>query len=67
MLVTAALWGTTGTAAALAPSVAPWAIGAAAMGVGGLLQSLIALPVSVPFPRRLAAAATHEGSERGHS
>ena len=38
-----ALWGTTGTAATFAPSVSPLAIGAAAMGVGGLLQALCAV------------------------
>jgi DME family drug/metabolite transporter len=37
------LWGTTGTAATLAPSVSPLAIGAVAMGVGGLLQALYAV------------------------
>lgn len=36
------LWGTTGTAATLAPGVSPLAIGAVAMGVGGLLQALSA-------------------------
>lgn len=36
------LWGTTGTAATFAPSVGPLAIGAAAMGIGGLLQALYA-------------------------
>lgn len=36
------LWGTTGTAATFAPAVSPLAIGAAAMGVGGLLQALYA-------------------------
>ncbi|MFJ6027316.1 DMT family transporter [Pseudarthrobacter sp. NPDC092424] len=36
------LWGTTGTAASFAPAVSPLAIGAAAMGVGGLLQALYA-------------------------
>ncbi|ACL38474.1 protein of unknown function DUF6 transmembrane [Pseudarthrobacter chlorophenolicus A6] len=36
------LWGTTGTAATLAPGVSPLAIGAVAMGVGGLLQALLA-------------------------
>ena len=39
VLVAALLWGTTGTAAAMAPGVGPLAIGAAAMGVGGLLQA----------------------------
>ena len=32
------LWGTTGTAATFAPGVSPLAIGAVAMGAGGLLQ-----------------------------
>lgn len=34
------LWGTTGTAATFAADVGPLAMGAAAMGVGGLLQAL---------------------------
>lgn len=38
----ALVWGTTGTAATFAPEVSPIAIGAAAMGIGGLLQALIA-------------------------
>ncbi|WP_210418972.1 DMT family transporter [Pseudarthrobacter sp. NIBRBAC000502770] len=36
------LWGTTGTAATFAPGVSPLAIGAVAMGLGGLLQALFA-------------------------
>ena len=44
MLVAAILWGTTGTAATFAPHAGPLAIGAAAMGIGGLLQALIAWP-----------------------
>ncbi|MGX5715425.1 DMT family transporter [Arthrobacter sp. MAHUQ-56] len=36
------LWGTTGTAATFAPSVNPLAIGAVAMGIGGLLQAVLA-------------------------
>lgn len=36
------LWGTTGTAATFAPSVSPLAVGAVAMGIGGLLQALYA-------------------------
>ena len=43
ILVAAVLWGTTGTAATFAPDVSPIAIGAAAMGFGGLLQALIAV------------------------
>jgi len=37
----AIMWGTTGTAAAFAPSVNVLAIGAGAMGIGGLLQSIV--------------------------
>ncbi|MGJ0203926.1 DMT family transporter [Leucobacter sp. gxy201] len=45
MLTIASLaWGTTGTAATFAPGVGPLAIGAAALGIGGILQALIALP-----------------------
>lgn len=36
------LWGTTGTASALAPAVTPLAIGAASMGFGGLLLAATA-------------------------
>ena len=36
------LWGTTGTVASFAPNLSPLAIGAAAMGGGGLLQALLA-------------------------
>lgn len=36
------LWGTTGTAATFAAGVGPLAIGAVAMGIGGLLQALTA-------------------------
>lgn len=36
------LWGTTGTAATFAPGLSPLAIGAVAMGLGGLLQALYA-------------------------
>ncbi|WP_312977617.1 EamA family transporter [Corynebacterium sp.] len=42
--ITAVLWGTTGTAASLAENVGPLAIGAVSLGVGGLLQALIAAP-----------------------
>lgn len=41
--ITALLWGTTGTAATFAPDAGPLAIGAAALGIGGVLQALIAL------------------------
>ncbi|MFF4763992.1 DMT family transporter [Streptomyces sp. NPDC001292] len=44
MLAASVLWGTTGTAATFAPEVGPLAIGAVAMGLGGLLQALVAAP-----------------------
>lgn len=44
VLLAACLWGTTGTAATFAPQVGPFAIGAAALGIGGLLQAAIAIP-----------------------
>ncbi|PWS51873.1 EamA family transporter [Streptomyces sp. FT05W] len=44
VLLASVLWGTTGTAATLAPDVGPLAIGAVAMGLGGLLQALVAAP-----------------------
>ena len=50
VLAAALLWGTTGTAAAMAPGVGPLAIGAAAMGIGGLLQAAAASRVM--FTRR---------------
>ncbi len=43
VLLASILWGTTGTAATFAPEVGPLAIGAAALGIGGILQALIAL------------------------
>lgn len=43
ILFAAVVWGTTGTAATFAPEVSAAAIGAAAMGVGGIAQALIAL------------------------
>jgi DME family drug/metabolite transporter len=42
VLAASVLWGTTGTAATFAPDVSPLAIGAMAMGFGGLLQAAIA-------------------------
>lgn len=42
IMAASVLWGTTGTAATFAPGVGPLAIGAVAMGVGGLLQALYA-------------------------
>lgn len=43
ILMAAFLWGTTGTVATFAPDINPLAIGAAAMGGGGLLQTFFAL------------------------
>ena len=59
VLVTSVLWGTTGTAATFAPEVGPLAIGAAALGIGGILQALIALP---SLRRERAALAAHRGT-----
>ncbi|WP_017349215.1 DMT family transporter [Pantoea sp. A4] len=42
VLIAALLWGTTGTAATFAPALSPLAIGAVAMGTGGILQALVA-------------------------
>lgn len=44
IVVTALLWGTTGTAATFAPGVGPIAIGAVSLGLGGILQAVIAVP-----------------------
>lgn len=43
ILFAAVLWGTTGTAASFSEQVSPLAIGAFAMGVGGVIQALISL------------------------
>ncbi|MGW4825861.1 DMT family transporter, partial [Streptomyces sp. NPDC004227] len=53
MLAASMLWGTTGTAATFAPDVGPLAIGAVAMGLGGLLQALIAAPRTAAHASRL--------------
>ncbi|MEU1799568.1 EamA family transporter [Streptomyces sp. NPDC019937] len=55
MLAASVLWGTTGTAAAFAPDVGPMAIGAVAMGLGGLLQALVAAPRMVRQAQALRA------------
>ncbi|WP_234996446.1 DMT family transporter [Demequina sp. NBRC 110054] len=44
LVLTSILWGTTGTAATFAPDAGPLAIGAAALGIGGVLQAVIAIP-----------------------
>lgn len=58
VLAASLLWGTTGTAATFAPDVGPLAIGAVAMGLGGLLQALIAAP-------QIAAHASRLRDQRG--
>lgn len=42
VLFASIVWGTTGTAATFAPDVGAAAIGAAAMGLGGIMQALVA-------------------------
>lgn len=42
VIIAAVLWGTTGVSASFAPEVSPIAIGSMAMGIGGLLQAIIA-------------------------
>ncbi|MBC9935458.1 MULTISPECIES: DMT family transporter [unclassified Leucobacter] len=42
--ISSILWGTTGTAATFAPGAGPLAIGAFALGIGGILQALVAIP-----------------------
>ncbi|POX42463.1 EamA family transporter [Streptomyces sp. Ru73] len=58
VLAASVLWGTTGTAATFAPAVGPLAIGAVAMGLGGLLQALLAAP-------QMARQARQLGTQRG--
>ncbi|WP_426226667.1 DMT family transporter [Pseudarthrobacter sp. DSP2-3-2b1] len=53
VLAASVLWGTTGTAATFAPDVSPLAIGAAAMGFGGLLQAAIAARPMLAFSTSL--------------
>jgi drug/metabolite transporter, DME family len=52
VLAASVLWGTTGTVATFAPAVGPLAVGAVAMGLGGLLQALSA---AAPMLRHRAA------------
>ncbi len=47
ILFASVLWGTTGTAASFADQVSPLAIGAFAMGVGGVIQALLSLRIIV--------------------
>ena len=55
VLAAAILWGTTGTAATFATDVGPLAIGSVAMGSGGILQALLALPKILSGRRQIAA------------
>lgn len=54
VFMAAILWGTTGTAATFAPELSPVAIGAVAMGIGGLLQGLIAAGAILRQKRQIA-------------
>ncbi|WP_336857434.1 DMT family transporter [Sinomonas albida] len=56
VLLASILWGTTGTASALAGSVSPLAMGAASMGVGGLLLAATSAPQIASSSRLLAAS-----------
>ncbi|MEN8583447.1 DMT family transporter [Burkholderia sp. RS01] len=53
VLAASVLWGTTGTAATFAPDVSPLAIGAVAMGLGGLLQAAFAARSIIAFSASL--------------
>jgi DME family drug/metabolite transporter len=53
VLSAAILWGTTGTAATFAPQVSAVAIGAVAMGMGGILQALFAAQSIARFAEQL--------------
>lgn len=53
VLAASVLWGTTGTAATFAPDAGPLAIGAVAMGFGGLLQAAIAVRPIMAFSTSL--------------
>ncbi|HIY64892.1 MAG TPA: DMT family transporter [Candidatus Agrococcus pullicola] len=59
VLAAAFLWGTTGTAATFAPTVGPLAMGAAALGIGGILQAVIAVP---SLRREHAELSSHRGT-----
>ncbi|MWN32063.1 MULTISPECIES: DMT family transporter [unclassified Gilliamella] len=43
VILASILWGTTGTAATFAPSLSPLLIGSLAMGIGGILQCILAI------------------------
>ncbi|MEA9389755.1 EamA family transporter [Acerihabitans sp. TG2] len=54
VFIASILWGTTGTAATFAPELSPLAVGAVAMGIGGLLQGLIAADIMVRQRQQIA-------------
>lgn len=58
VLVAAILWGTTGTAATYAPDLSPLAVGAVAMGIGGLLQAVMGISLIIR-QRRLISRHWH--------
>jgi drug/metabolite transporter, DME family len=65
VLLAAALWGSTGTAAAFAPAGAtPVAVGAARIGVGGLLLLLVAVPGQSGGDRRAGPSRGRAGGLR---
>lgn len=47
IIFTSILWGTTGTAATFAPTLSPILIGSVAMGIGGILQCILAMPMII--------------------
>lgn len=55
VFIAATLWGTTGTAASFAPNVSAVAIGAVAMGGGGLMQAALFAGQIRRYARRLRA------------
>ncbi|WP_199808253.1 DMT family transporter [Streptomyces sp. NRRL S-1022] len=59
VLAASVLWGTTGTAATFAPEVGPLAVGAVAMGLGGLLQALAA---AAPLARHAPGLRARRGT-----
>lgn len=59
VLTAAFLWGTTGPAATFAPTVGPLAMGAAALGINGILQAAIAAP---SLRRERFALSAHRGT-----
>ena len=54
VLVASVFWGTTGTAASFAPDISPFAIGAFAMGFGGVLLCLTAIKQLIDDANKLS-------------